>query len=105
MMLLVKYRALGGDMLDAKLLVVEGDRATVDVVVPGTSAPLRRTRIPYLVVDNGVSRGVCFAAVCVDQAARSPVCRSSVDVAEKTQMPSRSARRAARVAAKAKPGD
>lgn len=58
----VKYRSIDGDMLEAVLLVVDGDRATIDVKVPGCSVPLRRTRIPYLTVDNGLG-GVCFGAV------------------------------------------
>ena len=55
----VKYRALDGHVLDAKLLVIEGDRATVDIVVPGTAVPFRRTRIPYPLVDTG-ERGIAF---------------------------------------------
>lgn len=67
----MKYRSIEGDVLEAVLLVVDGDRATVDVKVPGCSAPLRRTRIPYLTVDNGLG-GVCFAGEGAAKAGSRP---------------------------------
>ena len=83
---MVKYRSIAGDVYDASLLAIEGERATIDILSPGPSRrPWLRGRVPYLAVDNG-QRGVCFVAPA---AVIAPL--------------SRQARRAARVAEKEKP--
>lgn len=57
----VKYRSIQGDIYEAMLIEVGEGIATVDVKIPGCSAPLRRSRITFPEVDTG-ERGIAFLA-------------------------------------------